>query len=100
MLTSSWSVEFDHKLVESAEDGDLVLALDADGWLKENGRHQEQTLHTSLGSPHTQTGHARQAEGLLPPEKPPSNGIWGLKYHQGGVSGSILHHPFVHVAKA
>lgn len=31
-LTSRWSVELDHKLIESAEDGDLVLALDADSW--------------------------------------------------------------------
>lgn len=29
-LTSGWSMELDHKLVESAEDGDLVLALNAE----------------------------------------------------------------------
>lgn len=44
-------MEFDHKLVESTEDGDLVLALNADSWLKENNRHKEQpeaqTLQTN-----------------------------------------------------
>lgn len=35
-------MEFDHKLVESTEDGDLVLALDADGWIKENHRHKKE----------------------------------------------------------
>lgn len=36
-------MEFDHKLVESTEDGDLVLALNADSWLKENNRHKKET---------------------------------------------------------
>lgn len=31
-LTSRRSVELDHKLIESTEDGDLVFALDADSW--------------------------------------------------------------------
>lgn len=31
-LTSRRSVELDHKLIESTEDGDLMLALDADSW--------------------------------------------------------------------
>lgn len=31
-LTSRWSVELDHKLIESTKDGDLVFALDADSW--------------------------------------------------------------------
>lgn len=34
-LTSGWSMELDHKLVESAEDGDLMLALNAESWVKE-----------------------------------------------------------------
>lgn len=46
ILTSSWSVEFDHKLVESTEDGDLVLALNADSWLKENDRHKKEQPET------------------------------------------------------
>lgn len=41
ILTSSRSVELDHELVEPAEDGDLVLALNADSWVKEDGGHKE-----------------------------------------------------------
>lgn len=33
-LTSRWSVKFDHKLIESTKDGNLVLALDADAGLR------------------------------------------------------------------
>lgn len=33
-LTSRWSMELDHELIESTEDGDLVLALNAGGLLR------------------------------------------------------------------
>lgn len=39
-LTSRRSMELDHKLIESTEDGDLVLALNADGWLRKR-QHKE-----------------------------------------------------------
>ena len=35
-LTSWWSVKLDYKLIETAEDGDLTLALDAGGWLRKS----------------------------------------------------------------
>lgn len=35
-------MELDHKLVESTEDGDLMLALNADSWVKENDQHKKQ----------------------------------------------------------
>lgn len=41
-LTSSRAMELDHKLVESTEDGDLMLALNADSWVKENDQHKKQ----------------------------------------------------------
>lgn len=34
-------MELDHKLIESTEDGDLVLALNADGWFRK--RQQQKT---------------------------------------------------------
>lgn len=33
-LTSRWSMELDHELIEATEDGDLVLALNAGGLLR------------------------------------------------------------------
>lgn len=36
-LTSRWSVELHHKLIESAEDGDLMLAFNAGGRLRKKG---------------------------------------------------------------
>lgn len=49
-LTSGWSVELDHKLVESAEDGDLVLALNADSWVKDKDGGHRHFTPTSNGS--------------------------------------------------
>lgn len=34
-------MELDHKLIEALQDGDLVLALDADSWLRQRQRQQE-----------------------------------------------------------
>lgn len=48
-------MEFDHKLVESTEDGDLVLALNADSWLKENNRHKKETTRGADASNQYQT---------------------------------------------
>lgn len=50
-LTSRWSVELDHKLVESTKDGDLMLALDADVRLRKktsntSGRKIQTILNT------------------------------------------------------
>lgn len=33
-LTSRWSVELDHKFIQSTEDGDLMLTLNADIWFR------------------------------------------------------------------
>lgn len=38
-LTSRWTMELDHKLVESTKDGDLVFAFDADIVVKEERAH-------------------------------------------------------------
>lgn len=34
-------MELHHKLVEALEDGDLMLALDADSWLRKRQRQQK-----------------------------------------------------------
>lgn len=45
-LTSRWSVELHHKLIEALEDGDLMLALDANSWLRKRQRQQNKTKHS------------------------------------------------------
>lgn len=40
-LTSRWPVKLHHKLIEALEDGDLMLALDADSWLRKRQRQQK-----------------------------------------------------------
>lgn len=49
-LTSGWSMELHYKLVESAEDGDLVFALNAESWVKEKDRRHRRFTLTSNNS--------------------------------------------------
>lgn len=54
-LTSWWSVKLDYKLIETAEDGDLVLAFDADGWLRKRQRPKKKQQETRREFNHDQT---------------------------------------------
>lgn len=54
-LTSWWSVKLDYKLIETAEDGDLVLAFDADGWLRKRQRPKKKQQETRREFKHDQT---------------------------------------------
>lgn len=51
-LTSRWPMELDHKLIESAEDGDLVLALNAASRLRkrQQQKNKQQDRKTVLKS--------------------------------------------------
>ncbi len=40
ILTSRWSMELDHKLIESTQDGDLMFALNADGRLRKRSQQK------------------------------------------------------------
>lgn len=54
-LTSWWSVKLDYKLIETAEDGDLVLAFDADGWLRKRQRPKKKQQEMRREFNHDQT---------------------------------------------
>lgn len=59
-------MELDHELVESTEDGDLVLALNADVWLRKRSQAKTQlTQDTTEFKQHFKTKIHQKQAGLL-----------------------------------